>query len=82
MTTLSPPPSSLPQELWKLVLENIRQDADRAELWCSLRRVNKGFKEIIEGIFKERHLKYICVTFNLGMASCFFFLFFLRMVWG
>lgn len=60
---------TLPTELWIRVLENIREDADRLELWISMRHVSKAFKDAVESIFRDRHLPKTQLDFWFRMYA-------------
>jgi len=63
---------TLPAELWLRVLENLQKEEDLPELWTSHRYVCTAFKQAVEAIMRENHLRKTWINFQLGtyILSC------------
>ena len=57
---------ALPAELWLRVLENLQKEEDLPELWTSHRYVCTAFKQAVEAIMRENHLRKTWINFQLG----------------
>ncbi|KAF4627489.1 hypothetical protein G7Y89_g10664 [Cudoniella acicularis] len=57
---------SLPPELWNRVISNFNKEQDLPALWTTLRHVNTTFRDIIESIFRTKHLRKTFINFHLG----------------
>jgi len=57
---------TLPAELWLRVLENLQKEEDLPELWTSHRYVCTAFKQAVEAIMRENHLRKTWINFQLG----------------
>jgi len=53
----------VPSELWHLIL---CLHPDLVHLWCSCRQVSRGFRSIVDHIFKTEHLAQTAIEFDLG----------------
>lgn len=60
---------SLPTELWLRVLQNLQNSEDLPDLWTSYRHVCTTFKEAVEAIMRENHLRKTWIRFSLGMRT-------------
>jgi hypothetical protein len=60
---------TLPAELWLRVLQNIQKEEDLPDLWTSCRHVCTTFKQAVEAIMRENHLRKTWIRFSLGMNT-------------
>ncbi|KAE9366933.1 hypothetical protein N431DRAFT_350976 [Stipitochalara longipes BDJ] len=61
--------TTLPNELWIRVLQNLDNDENIAGLWTTCRHVCTAFKDATEAVFRDRHLPKTRLHFRLGKLT-------------
>ncbi|RDW69906.1 hypothetical protein BP5796_08303 [Coleophoma crateriformis] len=61
------PPPPLPTELWIRILGNLNKDSDLPQLWTSCRHVSTVFRDVVEFMFRGKHLSKTWIHYDLGI---------------